>query len=421
MKIRRFNEMAQTTNASEITLRYWAFDWDDNILDMPTKILMDQKIGNDWKPVEVSTAEFAQIRNDVENYRIRNGNPSEAFSEFRDNGVRGSVAFVEDVEHAISNGEFGPAFEKFLQCLSEGGIFSIITARGHEPETIKKGVEYIIDEVLMKRPSETPGMSMADEMFQNVKKFLYWFEGKESHSYRLGGGSQNPIIQEYLNNCDFYGVSSESFAKKFSGGTVQSPEESKKKALRYSIDKCVEYAAVLEDKMNRPVKVTFGMSDDDPRTSQHIKDLFRDIMVGEEELMKDLTLAYYQTTDPKNVEKTIYKKNVMMEASHQAPGTEGSTVSLENMTKRLYPNSKHSTDDYRNQLLNRLEKLSKLKKTFAFNRNESLDTEKTREEMIDHLCNCGYRKHELENYSDEKLKKICGKTPQEISERKKWK
>ena len=84
-------------------LHYYALDWDDNILHMPTKILMDKKVGEEWAPTEVSTAQFAEVRNDQENYRIRNNNPIEAFSEFRDTGIRGDNAFLEDVLFFNSN------------------------------------------------------------------------------------------------------------------------------------------------------------------------------------------------------------------------------------------------------------------------------------------------------------------------------
>ncbi|NBO22770.1 hypothetical protein EBU94_05450 [bacterium] len=359
----KFNELRGEENQS-LKLRYWAFDWDDNILNMSTKILMDQKVGGSWKPIEVSTAHFAEIRTDTENYRIRNGNPSEAFSEFRDTGPRGNSAFLEDVKFAISENDLGPSFDKFLKCLSEGGIFSIITARGHEPESIRRGVEFIIDEILTKEEGSIGGMSMADEMFQNIKKFKYFFSKGDTSVYRLGSKpSSNPLVKEYLDHCDFFGVSSDSFAKNFSGGSVQSPEESKKKALIYSINKCFEYAKELESKMMRKVKVTFGMSDDDPRTSQHIKDLFHEITQGEEELIEYITLHYYQTTDPQNVVKTSFVKE---ELSHQAWGTESSIIPFtkwNNMTQRLYPNTKdRPTDDYHNQMKNNLGQLNDLSK-----------------------------------------------------------
>jgi hypothetical protein len=377
---RRFKGLNENLSYDTITLRYWAFDWDDNILDMPTKILMDQKISDNWLPVEVSTAEFAKVRTDVENYRIRNNSAAEAFSEFRDTGSRGDSAFIEDVEHCISEGHFGPAFEKFLKCLSEGGIFAIITARGHEPQSIRQGVEYVIDNVLASRPGSVSGMTMADEMFQNLKKFKYWFEGQGGEQYKIGSTpSQNPLVQEYLNHCDYFGVSSDSFAKKFSGGSVQAPEESKKQGLLYSINKCFEFAKQLESIMNRTIRVTYGMSDDDPKTSKSIIQLFSDITNEDTELSKYISLKYYQTTDPKAVVKTDFKKEItdvesFTETSHQTPGLESSVLPFtkwNNMTQRLYPNSKDApTDDYHNQMKNHVNVAKDLYKEFAYKRKK---------------------------------------------------
>jgi hypothetical protein len=377
---RRFKRLNENSDYETITLRYWAFDWDDNILDMPTKILMDQKVGDNWLPIEVSTAEFAKVRTDVENYRIRNNSAAEAFSEFRDTGSRGDSAFIEDVEHCIQEGHFGPAFEKFLKCLSEGGIFSIVTARGHKPESIRQGVEYVIDNVLASRPGSVSGMTMADEMFQNLKKFKYWFEGQGGEQYKIGSNtSQNPLVQEYLNHCDYFGVSSDSFAKKFSGGSVQAPEESKKQGLLYSINKCFEFAKQLESIMNRTIRVTYGMSDDDPKTSRSIIQLFSDITNEDTELSKYISLKYYQTTDPKAVVKTDFKKEItdvesFTETSHQTPGLESSVLPFtkwNNMTQRLYPNSKDApTDDYHNQMKNHVNVAKDLYKEFAYKRKK---------------------------------------------------
>lgn len=359
-KIRKFG--INENYVDEIVLRYWGFDWDDNILDMPTKILMDQKVGSDWEPVKVSTAEFAQVRNDTENYQIRNGSIQEAFSEFRDNGLRGEEAFIEDVEHCIAESHFAPAFEKFLECLSEGGVFAIITARGHQPESIKRGVEYIIDNILTQRPGSISGMTMADEMFQNIKKFKFWFEGDGSEQYKLSDKpSSDPLVQEYLNHCDYFGVSSESFAKKFSVGSAQAPEESKKQALIYSINRCYEYAKQLEEIMNRPVRVTYGMSDDDPKTSNVIKQLFQDITNEDKELSKYISLYYFQTTGGV-VDKTKFQPTIQPEkigeSSHQATGLESSVMPFtkwNNMTQRLYPSSPdNAKNDYANQIKNQV-------------------------------------------------------------------
>ena len=78
--IKKFNQFISESKDSEYLL-YYAFDWDDNILNMPTVIHMEKKDGDSWIPVDVSTAEFAIVRNDKDNYRILNNNPDAAFSE----------------------------------------------------------------------------------------------------------------------------------------------------------------------------------------------------------------------------------------------------------------------------------------------------------------------------------------------------
>src|ERR1035437_2422076 len=120
-------------NENRRSLAYAAYDWDDNLLHMGTKIHMEKKDGDSWIPVDLSTEEFAKARGDKENYRYA----SDAFAEFGDSGKRGSNAFLEDVKQAISKGRFAPSWSKFKQTLIDGSIFAIITARGHEPETIK--------------------------------------------------------------------------------------------------------------------------------------------------------------------------------------------------------------------------------------------------------------------------------------------
>ena len=66
--------------------KYYIFDWDDNILHMPTKIRMEH-LGEDgkWVPVEMSTATFALARADVEHYRPPSeGGWAAAFADFAD-------------------------------------------------------------------------------------------------------------------------------------------------------------------------------------------------------------------------------------------------------------------------------------------------------------------------------------------------
>ena len=43
-------------------IRAYSFDWDDNILRMPTTIKMLKNTESGWEPINVSTEEFALIR-----------------------------------------------------------------------------------------------------------------------------------------------------------------------------------------------------------------------------------------------------------------------------------------------------------------------------------------------------------------------
>ena len=177
-------------------------------------------------------------------------------------------------------------------------------------------------------------------------------------------------IELYLAASDFFGVSSDSFAQKFGQGTAANPEEAKKKALDYCIDKCLRYSKIIEDKSKRAVKVTFGMSDDDPKNSSHLKDFFSE----KAELSKDLSLHFYQTTDVSipGGEKTSYG---VTETSHQTPGLESSVLPFtkwNNMTQRLYPNSKDAPfDDNHNQMKNQVGMAKDLYKKFAYKKKKN--------------------------------------------------
>jgi len=364
MKIVRISNLLKENQSLE--LHYFAFDWDDNILHMPTKILMDQKVGEEWIPTSVSTSKFAEVRNDKENWRLRNNNPTEAFSEFRDTGPRGNYAFVEDVSIAMREKKLGPSWEAFIKCLSEGAIFAIITARGHEPSSIRKGVEYVIDEVLTKMPSLNPSFTLADEMFQHLRKYHYIFKLGDSHEelQLKGSPSQNILIKSYLDHCSFYGVSSDSFAQEFGSASAQNPEVAKEIALNRFIENCNEFGETIGAKT-----VSIGFSDDDPKNVEHVEKFFKE----KSRLLGVFTkLSLIKTTDPKISGGEMTK---FTEASHQAPGTENSVLPFTkwgNMTQRLYPDSKDApTDDYHNQMINNINQIGDLYRKFAFKRKKN--------------------------------------------------
>lgn len=314
--IRRYNHFLAESRDSEYLL-YYAFDWDDNILHMPTKILMKRKIGDEWVDEPVSTATFAEVRNDTENWMCQK---DVAFQEFRDNGPRGELAFLEDVKDAISSQKFAPAWEDFIECLTNGSLFAIITARGHESPTMRKAVEWIIDNYLSDDDLY--------QMYNQLRKYEYFFSDTVDSSPILRGlPSENPVVKKYLDNCDFVGVSSPS-----RGGTPENPEKAKEDALLLFADKVNNFS----ERVGMMAKI--GFSDDDMRNVKHIEDLLDNL--NNESFANIMTWVVKGTKSRENITKKIRSREMMSETSQQAPGTESSVLKFTqfgNMTGHLYP------------------------------------------------------------------------------------
>lgn len=360
--VKKFQDYIKESNSSD-ELSYYALDWDDNILHMPTKILMDKKVGDEWEPVAVSTAEFATVRNDKENWRLRDDDPTKAFSEFRDFGSRGDNAFIEDAKAAISAGETGPSWDAFIKCLVDGSIFAIITARGHEPQSMRKGVEWIIDNILTKDEQYS--------LYNNCLRHAYIF-GNETEYDRIpkGAVSQTPLIQDYLNSCDFYGVSSDSFAKQFGAASASNPEKAKEMALDTFIEKCKKFGESIG------VPVSIGFSDDDPKNVEHVHTYFKE----KSALANDLKLNLYKTTD--RTKKGGERKRFLPGQEHPETFENNQSVNFDglqssvlpfnkwnNITQNLLQTSKdRPTDPYHNQFKNQVKSATEMTKQFAYKR-----------------------------------------------------
>ena len=263
-------------------LRYYCFDWDDNILLMPTVIHVEHLVDGNWKNVDLSTAEFAEIRTEILNYskgeeskwRLKNNSHDETYCEFRDFGPRGNYAFIEDTKKAIENDNFGPVWNDFLQCMVDGHIFMIITARGHEPQTIKFAVSWIIFNQMTNEQRES--------MERNLRNFNQLF-GVDDKGWYF-----EKLVDYYLNICDFIGITSNYFKKKYNTeGQVVSPEKFKSMAIKEFTEKVTEFGKMVNK------KVKLGFSDDDILTVQHVHKYIRD------ELSLDFPIDYhvYHTKD----------------------------------------------------------------------------------------------------------------------------
>jgi hypothetical protein len=297
MIIKKFEEYKPS---QENILYYYAFDWDDNILNMPTKIMLMSEDGNE---VGISTEDYAKYRNiigdkkftyqgeTIEGYiKDENGQVdyNKVFRFFRDSDPNN---FLNDVKKALSNEEYGPSWGDFIECLSHGSLFSIITARGHESENLKKGVKYIIDEVL--------SSSQKLMMYDNLYKFVYLFKEDEDYpKIPKGKLSENKLVEKYLDNCMFVGVSAPS-----QKGRADNPEEAKKISLMEFKSKVNNLAEKIG------YKASIGFSDDDPGNVQKISELFNEMKHEDYS-----SIIYYIVKDTHGGEvKTSYEKTLVSE------------------------------------------------------------------------------------------------------------
>ena len=239
-------------------LKYYAFDWDDNIVHMPTKIIVKDEDGDE---VGMSTDDFAEHRHHIgkEPFEYK-GKTIVGFGEnpFRNFRTEGDKDFLVDAMRART----GPAFDDFREAINNGSIFSIITARGHNPNTLKEAVyNYIIE-----------GFNGIDkeELLKNLKKYRS-FAGEDEMS-------DDELIRSYLELNKYHPVS-------FGDETgAANPEEAKVRAMEDFVSYIKGMAAVLNKRAylkndigNKFITAepTIGFSDDDPRNIEVMQKHFK--------------------------------------------------------------------------------------------------------------------------------------------------
>jgi len=237
------------------TMKYYAFDWDDNLMYMPTKIyLVDDK----GKTVGMSTEDFAEYRTDIgkepfeyEGHTIVNFD-KDAFRDFK---VPGDKAFISDAMKA----ETGPAWSDFVEAVNNGSVFSIITARGHTPSVLKNAIYNLIKK-------NKHGLS-EKELVKNLKKYRDLADEEDL--------SDDELVRVYLDMNKYHPVS-------FGEGSAANPEELKVKAMsefmRYvqDLSRKLQEKAFMKNKISNYFVPYIGFSDDDLRNVQAMKKHFDD-------------------------------------------------------------------------------------------------------------------------------------------------
>ena len=250
--------------------KYYIFDWDDNILHMPTKIRLEHlEDDGTWRPVEVSTSTFALVRADTDHYRPPSeGGWAAAFANFEDPKTPSEAAeenncFILDTLDALEKVEHGekpgPSYNALKKTLREGRLFAIVTARGHSPKTIERAVRVFIKYALTEQERE--------EMMSNLRGYRQWIDGVGDDEFDTDAEE----LDYYLGMCRYSAVTYEGFKRRMAedpiykeklatATTAARPELAKEFAIRDFVEH-VFHMLRRSGRLNRSVSI--GFSDDD--------------------------------------------------------------------------------------------------------------------------------------------------------------
>jgi hypothetical protein len=145
--------------SADAGISFYFFDFDDNIMFLSTPIFVRNTVTKEDRPL--STGEFANVSpllgrpGPWENYAI----VADSYRNFRDIPpsqlpARGEQPFVADVRAAITSAKAkwqGPSWKFFVYACEHQRPLSIVTARGHSPDTVKAGVRVLADQGLIRK------------------------------------------------------------------------------------------------------------------------------------------------------------------------------------------------------------------------------------------------------------------------------
>jgi hypothetical protein len=265
-------------------LKYYIFDWDDNILHMPTRIHLERRTPDGkWVPHPVSTSVFAVIRSDTENYRPPGGDWERAFHEFRDLAADGESNFLRDTRLALEpvvreERSGAPSFQQFRRALIEGRLFAIVTARGHKAHSLREGVRYFIEHVLKAHERS--------RMLRNLRGYLECFE--PGH----GLETDDEVIDNYLDlNC-YHPVTSPAFRERIgNAASGDNTEEGK----QFAIKDFVEHVVAITRRVGATKPISVGFSDDDPANLAAVENYIRRKLAS---AFPGIKFVVYDTSDP---------------------------------------------------------------------------------------------------------------------------
>lgn len=126
---------------------FYIFDFDDNILHTGSISFVYHK--ESGEELALSSPEFAEHRTLIgqsgpyKDYYIDPA-PGRTFKRFGDDPSNKVFPFLEDLKEAVQKpGWEGPSWQRFVKAVNRDRTMSIITARGHHPDRIAEGIQWL--------------------------------------------------------------------------------------------------------------------------------------------------------------------------------------------------------------------------------------------------------------------------------------
>ena len=163
---------------------FYFFDFDDNIAFLSTPcFLFHKQTGSE---LTLTSGEFAKVSGSIgkkgpySEYQISYDDQQGTFRCFRDKNIRlverllgKKQAFVKDVAAALGHPDLhwkGPSWACFYHAVYNRRPVSLITARGHHPETLKKGIFQMVKKGFL--PNQPNYLSLFPVSHPEVKRAL---------------------------------------------------------------------------------------------------------------------------------------------------------------------------------------------------------------------------------------------------------
>ena len=256
----------QDRNSDKDGRSFYFFDFDDNIMNLSTPIVIFEK--ETGKEKMITSQELAQEGSNIgktgifAEYIFDYNDEVGSFRYFRDSKISfmdkilgQKQSFISDLEDALKRPDWiwkGPSWDFFYHATYNKRPISIITARGHAPETIKEGIKLLVKKKLLKH---TP-------------------------NYLCVFPVSNPDVRRFLTGSD----------------KIKITAELKKFAIKKSVE-----TALLQYGDNPHHR--FGMSDDDPKNVQ----LITEAMIELKKKYRKMSFFVIDTHDGKCMKKEIFE------------------------------------------------------------------------------------------------------------------